>query len=801
LDDLNSRSVKGQEQRRTIMKRLIHLSAVLVGIFFVVFILFIKETDAGPVPPPYIPCGSTDVPEFHSLRPYQASPCRDDFDNEMDNYCANDLVTKETIVVRPGDGIPGSYLSTPYNLNGRCDGDVTKPPYTCRFEKESSVSIGVDMTDAELPIMGNTQLVPNQVNRGSPQPEQFSYARRVNEYVSWYLNGATYRADEELMDPDEINLLDTSRHIINYSGPIKKLFPRGDNPPGWAGQWKERQDEQGAANRGLRHNQIVICLSGQNQVPCWWNFERERYEDNDGNALTAVRLTESTPESPWLPFSSTEDKLGLVYMGFREDVQPGELNNQFLGAPGHLEYKAEIPAGINEGVQLTDMSFIPARDSDHLYFPHMEENVSLTDLLQQMYVPLGISRGAASHEPRNTYVTDRCDLKDVRWNTGDDLFGEISAPPEIASNTGISGEDMAAVVEYTANFTCTFTERDGVDPDCWDLCMVTAPCPCDPVEDPGNCNLMGYLSCEDYCTDPGKCGGNAECEQEVYTATSLYTWTPKAEELWERTTAGNMSFVNRILPKIGSGGMFDEIKDLPGVTSARYQSTTSGVEIISGEIPSGKSGDRAELFIPHLGGIYEYFLITVQDTLRPYEMNSKFIRGGSGVPGGIGTPGTCSEAPGPYCDADSLAQTGFGSNASNASQICNKESGGYAQALNSSCLTGGTYDLSAGLFQINLVPFPIYNNGVIVGFSNSRCDSRVPGFSTSQVFDIPQMVSLNSGLTSPRWCVVRDMAKMQECISHFWNPVNNINFAVGLSNGGTSFSTHWVRASQMCNIP
>lgn len=88
-------------------------------------------------------------------------------------------------------------------------------------------------------------------------------------------------------------------------------------------------------------------------------------------------------------------------------------------------------------------------------------------------------------------------------------------------------------------------------------------------------------------------------------------------------------------------------------------------------------------------------------------------------PGGGGGGGKCEVVTDPdNACSESRLEPYFGPKASEASQICNAESGGNIWALNDGCLEGG-YDYSVGLFQINL-----YRTG--------RCDAM--GIPESEIF-------------------------------------------------------------------
>ncbi len=291
------------------------------------------------------------------------------------------------------------------------------------------------------------------------------------------------------------------------------------------------------------------------------------------------------------------------------------------------------------------------------------------------------------------------------------------------------------------------------------------------------------------------------------TAVSVYTRTPLADEAWGRLVAGDMSIFKKIYPQLGKAGMWDEIKDLPGVTTANYSSSAD--ETLAGDPRSNRPGGSAEIFIPHLGGILEYFLYGIQDALRPREAASSYA---PGAPGGVPPPsGSCSQGSG-YCNPDWLRANvdclqNDPNRALNASTICQAESSSNEMVINDSCLrcddsqdndgdglvdlddpdcdsnnfswgSGvATTDYSVGLFQINLHP------------RTGRCPDAWA--------DYP------SGITSDQrriWCKVSDQAALNSCVTHYQNPMNNIEMMCTLSNGGSRFGIHWSGTANYCGV-
>ncbi len=154
-------------------------------------------------------CKDTANPEFHPLRPYPGSPCDPLIPRSVPEAplepnlkyntfaCGSSLTPSAEEVFDPyGDNtqyenlppIDGKYVHT------WCE---PRPPFTAKTQvtcyRTSEFNVTVDFKNANLGILGNTQ-------------DTLTDAQKVNEYLSWYLNG-------------------TSSNSVDFSGPLKKLLP------------------------------------------------------------------------------------------------------------------------------------------------------------------------------------------------------------------------------------------------------------------------------------------------------------------------------------------------------------------------------------------------------------------------------------------------------------------------------------------------------------------------------------------------------------------------------------------------
>ena len=195
------------------------------------------------IPVPYVACDSDSGSgqEYHSLRPYQKSPCNQSKDS-LAAFCGNELSVNKTLT---GTAYPGDPNCT----------DIGGGQISCHFKKtspETITTIAVKLENAYFPIMGNTETGVNANNDKDPD-DGFTDADKVNEYVSWYLNGVPYKKEY----PENFS--------IEFAGPIAKLYPqelqleervktieRGDTKD-------DDLDQSGKALTQDRHNQVVVC--------------------------------------------------------------------------------------------------------------------------------------------------------------------------------------------------------------------------------------------------------------------------------------------------------------------------------------------------------------------------------------------------------------------------------------------------------------------------------------------------------------------------------------------------------------
>ena len=586
------------------------------------------------VPPPTTTC-TPGNPEFNSLRPYQASPCQTTT-SPTAKFCGNTLTLQDTINETYQPGVDSC---TPLP-----NGSVR-----CSYVKSVSEAITIDLSKATLPIMGNTENVPNsQSPTGSPPP--LTDAEKVNGYVSWYLNGVTNRAEDGSSKNSDYN-------IVNLSGPLNKLLPS-------AIQDAQRIQSIDNVAAGQNHDQIVACADPNNTglfaglfdllglgkyaaKPCYAGNNTKAtgnkvltlssWSDSFGfnivaNTfvkawLTGLKLiypsladaieasvgnhwTHAKPPLPWDDGTGnvfkTESEYEKAYQEWRGNVcaiipvfnKVVCLNNIFvpsyyadlypfipLSSTEDVRGSVQVDSVSVGGAGITNVTFSNQTPST-LFFPHLVESDQLSSLLQDTYV----ASGEAQTGPDTAVApTSSCTNIDVRSGTGDNLFA-----------TPLTGN-----LAYTASFTCDFTPStcsgsalppanrfceteysSSCVPSSW-TCAGTAPNSGCPV---------GY-KCGYACA----CNNSSQtCSKIVNVALSTSTSVPKIDDIWSRLVAGPTAIVKRFFPQLGT--QIGTLKDLPGSTDITY---------------SGAQASSGQLNLPHIGGISEYFLNGIQTLLRP----------------------------------------------------------------------------------------------------------------------------------------------------------------------------------------
>ena len=180
--------------------------------------------------------------------------------------------------------------------------------------------------------------------------------------------------------------------------------------------------------------------------------------------------------------------------------------------------------------------------------------------------------------------------------------------------------------------------------------------------------------------------------------------------------------------------------------------------------------------------VVAFFLHIITSSAYVVPRSSLIMVGGPGSPGGGagGGGGTlvCSSPTTGQC-AISVMTPVFGSEAENASAVCNAESGGDPAAINPNCP-----DYSVGLFQINLYCHP--NTGFFSTSAGQSLASIVASHGASSCYDAfsspldepggPKAVC-RYGTSACSTVTVTNPGLLQDCVGWFSNAQNNIAYA------------------------
>ena len=609
------------------MKNLSKLLFLLIFIFLFsirYLVSSVKASDDNPIPPrPIIPCDGTEDPEFNSLRPYKSHPCGK---APQSRFCGNKIIITES----------ESKSHTFPDSNGGCD--PFYPPSGVSWKWVNDKDYWIDMTDLELPILGNTQDIQNSQNPN----DQLNDAQKMNEYASWYLNGVINRAEYG-------ENKNTDSELINFSGPINKLMPsmileaqrietiRNAEPDLDVNLGSNNKQDEVES-----HNQIVVCA--RQFLPFIGHFTaKECYEGNGTKALginllneRVLRLKDWKEHLPPLPWEEKYINNEAKYKEDRCEWEGGlwiriPFTDLFFCGPNPFNSNIwadlypyiplantsdkQYPIPINTttiqgsgGVVVTSKSWDVLEDGlPVLYYPHAIEVKELSDFLNKTYLTGDPSENVDTKTSEiNSYnPTDpeQCRTINVRSNEGDNLFP-----------IGGDGEHDIGVHVYF--------EVDQIP----------------------------LVSCKPHYNQNT---GELEHKGEYYGEVAIEIHTdpvqvPNADQIWKSTVSSETSTFRKIFPKVEKGAPVECIADIPGVSKVAYAPIegTDEIGVKSLTNPEEKYDPlNAKLYFPHLGTVYEYFLKGIQTALRPKGYGEPIPNGIYCKPDDEEDPDTCPEVP------------------------------------------------------------------------------------------------------------------------------------------------------------
>lgn len=556
--------------------------------------------------------------DYHSFRPNPADPAYAELE-DLSLLCGNDMIISKKFEVGPDEGSCSQ------------SGDTL----TCSYLFEEKVRVAVDTTytaQTRLPIMGNTQLVYNSENEvGISSSEELDDTEKVNNLVSWYLNGVVNYAENPHPISDFGSLVNEwwtgyYANVINFSGPLRKLLPQDVQ---YQNKIEQIENATGS-NKGTeleRYDQIVGCTYGidtpikllENVVnvflkilginaidlpgarignvigPCHlkgpladW-FKEEFFLSDFKGHLPPLLENYQEPRRWWKEYQEWRGKSCIVIPGwkfipdplkyqgfcFENQLKTNAYADLFMNIPmsstedrvGKLTIN-EPSASSSDNVKVEVLEFELEKPAI-LYFPHMQESVGLAEELQTTFKPQeGTDDNLGYTEPVD--ISSNCQILQVRTNEEPDDY--------------LWGDEALAKFKYKAEFECTFKK--------------TYEQVCEP-------NYAAQIY-SPYCYTVEKYIPE-KCEKHISFNSKIDTFTPLADEVWSRLVAGNSAIARRMFPKTGTD-MFGTFIDMPTVTSAQYK-------VIAGDVSVQPT--TAEIYFPHIGGVSEYFLKGIQTLLRP----------------------------------------------------------------------------------------------------------------------------------------------------------------------------------------
>jgi hypothetical protein len=600
---------------------------------FITYYLLHTTVVRAQVPGLLIPCDETRENEFHTLRPYQASPCGQYPPQAL--FCSNKLIIFENFQLNKEHVC----LELRRKQTGNFD-----CPVNYQVEEHD---LNITLDESELPIMGNTE-------------DEFDDATKLNEYASWYLSGVNRVGSTGETTDDR---------TVNLSGPLNKLLPQMVQEAVRVETIKKAtsptdvsivddNERPGVINTTEMHDQIAVCgnefklfgiVIGQTKpTECYsgnekiriseWSKDLSIFNGFFNNVFRTNAWNKRYPPLPWAdengqPFE-TQQAYQKAYREWRGESCaniPGIdltlcIDNPFVPNKWATLYpyiplaSSDDSEGKNYLLTGDGPNYVPtppteienAQNKDPknaiLYFSHMQEVASLSGLLNKTYWPQGyvseklpettekLKKGIAeaSPKPNNTlasrdpYAELDCSAVNVRVNEGDNLF-----PGEKPSGKEIFVEKVKYLITNVE---------------------------CHEVYEPPT-----KFGCGPYEADPCPQVWTLDCPAQVGIEFKTGTKTPYADEIFSQTVADSGATFRKIFPKVEKGAPVECVADIPTVSNVTYsidnplhQSPPGGEQEFKQVVyPADGANSETQLTFPHIGSVYEYFLKGIQTALRP----------------------------------------------------------------------------------------------------------------------------------------------------------------------------------------
>ncbi len=600
---------------------------------------------------------NTDNPEFNSLRPYQTSGCGD---SKKAYYCNNDYIIEEGV-------------STSFNEK-KCSGGggAWVCPTNGLVIKREYV---IDGEGAELPIFGNTEEVVNSTN----PTETIDDATKVNEYLSWYLEGTTDKAEYEGVNT---KTLEGKNEIINYSGPLRKLLPGVIQDAARiksiknANETVKYLDENSVGTAveekvgPLNHNQIVVCADKQvfginnpfvgtsAPYPCYENgsFATNEYRLKDWEEdLSIARGFSNTMVELLTKIPSVTDSLldSVVSEAWNNRKPPLPWDEEFGGdyklyLKAYQEWKGKsciilpflsVPLCVDNPLVSNEYAdlfrYIPLGNTTDKGAKHIVTGMGTQtagQTIAELEYGWSIERDPVLFYAHAEEVLDLTNLLNkihIPSKSGQDgeKQTEASLPPDVEV-------DKCEVIDVRSNPGDNLfpSSKDGRDND---LHMGNVGINVQQIECLNSGDIDKYLAKRDTdCKNPNIPAKEKEdcdppaCKGVVYVEIRTAPKIPNIDQITDNTVTGPESTFRRIFPKTGEDAPVSCIADIEGKSKIKYEPKSPNTNLIRVDGPGGGSKpDNASIYFPKLGTIYEYFLKGIQTALRPKGYGEPIVNG------------------------------------------------------------------------------------------------------------------------------------------------------------------------------
>ena len=176
-----------------------------------------------------------------------------------------------------------------------------------------------------------------------------------------------------------------------------------------------------------------------------------------------------------------------------------------------------------------------------------------------------------------------CSIADTRINPGDDLLG-----PRIETD-----------LTYTQKYTYDYRPSSGCVADNAEVNRLTQTCCSGSI-------LHGTEGAGKFTREFDYCGTTPGIRRDTAGQIAVFTKTPLVEYIYDVLVVGPQSVIKRLFPQ-GNPPKFTE-------TPSEAKFTASGGDKLK---VAGQAGATPTLYFPHLGSLYDYFLVGLQKALRP----------------------------------------------------------------------------------------------------------------------------------------------------------------------------------------